>query len=151
MKARKYTIIATILLMLYFLGQLIVAVIERGWPTEPLYYISSVVEISLGLLTYKLLKSVRTKRSAILLLVFIVLCIGIPVVFYNLNIEFLRPMGGAQIWYLFTILAFGLYFYIKRTRSGEELTVAEKRLESLNKILVFILPILIILWFLPKF
>ena len=148
----KYTVISMVLCGLFFLGRLIVAVMERGWPTQPLYYMSSVIEIGLGFLTYKLLRSKTPKRMAVLVVVLMLLCIGIPVVFYNFDIEFLKPIGGAQIWYLFTIIAFGVYGIRRRKVFGTELTrSAEERIESFSKIIVFILPIMIVLWFLDKF
>jgi hypothetical protein len=153
----KYTAILTIIWGLYFLWQFVSAVIERGGlPTRPLYYIASVVEIGLGIMTYrwqyKLQKANITKgRPFFWIFVIMLLCIAVPVVFYNLNIEFLRPMGGTQMWYIFTTMAFLLYIIVKRKRSGVELTIAEKKVESINKINVFISIVVIIILILPKF
>jgi hypothetical protein len=129
------------LILLYLLGQFVWAALERGLPTQPVYYIASVVEIGLGFLTYKLIsflprkftKLKAAKLFSILPLALMTFCLGIPIAMYHSNIEVLKPAGAAWIWYIVSGMTLGLYTTIRKTLSTTEPTPEEQDIEYMSK------------------
>jgi hypothetical protein len=136
MKFAKYTAILLALILLYSLVRLVWAIVERGLPTQPVYYLALVVGIGLGFLNYKLftflplkLANTKLKKAKLVLILPLALmafCIVVPIVLYNSNITILRTMSGAQFWYFISFIGLWLYWMIKRARAGTELTEAEQ-------------------------
>jgi hypothetical protein len=152
MKFAKYTAILLALILLYSLVQLVCAIVERGLPTQPAYYLALVVGIGLGFLNYKLftflplkLANTKLKKAKLVLilpLALMVFCIVVPIVMYNSNINILRTMSGAQFWYFISFIGLWLYWMIKRARAGTELTEAEQTHEYMSKGLVLFIVVM---------
>jgi len=134
----------------FLLCQFISAVVERGMPTQPLYYVFAAIGILLGFLTYRLTRTNIAKQRPVLVLVAVVLCIGVPIACYYSGIDILRQISGSQFWYILSLLGFEGFAYTKKLRSRTEPTQAEENTEYMSKGLVLYILVMAVL-FLPIF
>lgn len=132
----KYSIGLIAILLIFYLWKFISAVIERGLPTHPLYYISAVIGVVIGFLTCRLtLANIAKRRYALIPLVIFI----IAIIFDLIGVEMLRQIGsGLFFWYLISYAGFLGFAYIKKWRSCKQLTEAEETLEYTSKGLFFI-------------
>jgi hypothetical protein len=142
----KYIAILLSLFWLFFLWQFISAVVERGLPTNPVYYIFAVIGVIFGFFASRLdrIKDTR-RRFAIVTVVVTFSLLIVSIVFYNSGVEILRLIGGGLFfWYIFSLMGFGVYYSFRKWRSNKKFTKAEEDTEYLAKGLI-VGPILIVL------
>jgi hypothetical protein len=143
----KYIAILLSLFWLFLLGQLIIAAVERGLPTHPVYYISAIIGVIFGFFTHRLDRMKATRRRfAVIILVAIFSLLIVSIVFYNSGVEILRLIGGGLFsWYMFSLVGFGAYYSFRKWRSHKKLTEADENTEYMSKGLVFLILIIAIL------
>lgn len=138
----KYTAIFTAAMGLLWIWRFISAVMERGLPTHPVYYISAAIGVYIGYLTYRLTKKKITKRRYVLIPVSLT---TIAIAFNVSGVEILRQIGGGLFfWYLLSGLGFYEYLIIRQWSSKKEITESQQMIEDVSKgisllILVFAL------------
>ena len=153
----KYTVIFVILAGLYWIWQFVSAVVERGLPTHPVYYVFAVIGVILGFLTYRLAKSNVTKRRYVIMLVSLIV---LAIVFCYTGVAILQYIGsGLFFWYMLSFLGFYGYFMIRKWSSKKKLTEAEENLEHASKgfsiamifLIIILMPALLIIFLLIFF
>jgi hypothetical protein len=140
----KYTVIFIAAMVLWWIWRFASVVMERGLPTHPVYYISAVIGVVGGFLTYRLMKVNITKRRYLLIPALIIV---ITIVFGYTSVEILQYIGsGLFFWYLLSSLGFYGFFIIRRWGSKKELTQSEQIAESMNKGLALIILVMAIIF-----
>jgi hypothetical protein len=133
----KVTRILIILAEIFWVGLIISGTIQRGLPTNPVFWIAVVIEVALGFLTYNAYKRYLVnksyKRWNLIILVLTVIGIGVPIALFYL-VDFLKPAGGTWIIYLLTVNSFYLYRIIKKEPISRQ-DVPVGRLPTVSKVL----------------
>lgn len=109
-KTQLYLIIFDLLILAF----IIVSFIRDYYPiNRPVFWAAAVIEIGLGFLTYRfwmhsiLGKEYRSYRVRAFL--FIVIGVFFPIFFYAINIDYLRPAGNTDLFFVFTGLTLLIY------------------------------------------
>jgi hypothetical protein len=151
----KYTLIIIVLAALFYLWRFISAVVERGLPDSPIYYVSSVVGVIISYISFKLLSNIQkgsTKHRIFAIAPFFILLI-LSLVFNNSGINILRQIGsGIFFWYLLSMLGFSGYLSIKKWRLKSEHSESDETMEYMSKgfvlsifaLLLALIPIIIL-------
>ena len=149
MKSMKYTLIIWVLMFMVFLWQLVSAVTQRGLPPYPLYYVSSILEIVLGLLTIRF-GSRLAKKSPIVLVLIIALCFGAPIVFHYSRIGILWQTGGSEWWYMLSLAVFNFVRLVRKTPAVRDTPLAKGFVLYLLVMIAIFLPIFILVLLLSR-
>jgi len=135
---------------IYWVGDIISGIIQRGLPTNPIFWIATLIEVTLGFFTYRVYKQYLVdknyKRWNFLILALTVVGVGLPIIFYYI-VDFLKPAGGTWVIYLLTVNSFYLYRVIKKQPisrqdipSGRSLTISK----VLHSVFLATVPIMIL-------
>jgi len=124
----KYIAILLSLFWLFLLWQFISAVVERGLPAHPVYYVSVIVGVIFGFLTNRLDKIIAARRRfAVIVFVAIFLLIFVSFAFRHSGVEILRLIGGGlYFWYFFSLTGFLAYNSYRKWRINKKLSESEE-------------------------
>ncbi len=144
----KYSIILASFLWLFMLWQFISAIVERGLPSNPVYYVFSIFGLIFGFL-YQRYSRYRSKAEIKQWERIAAVCIGLlfflNIVFYFLHIEILQYIiSGFLFWYLVSYVGFWVISTIKQRRSNKELTEKEDNQEYASRGIVLMVVFLVL-------
>lgn len=143
---------------IYWVGVIVSGVIKRGFPTNPIFWAATIIEVALGFLTYRIYKQYLVDKSYkhwhFLILALTVIGIGAPITLFYTT-DFLKPAGGTWVIYLLTANSFYLYRIIKKepisrqdVPSGRFLTISK----VIHSVFLATVPIIIlVVALLPSF
>ncbi len=102
---------------IFLVGLIISSTIQRGIPTNPVFWVATIIEVTLGFLTYSAYKQYLINKSYklwnFLILALTIIGIGTPITLFY-TVDFLKPMGGTWGFYVLTANSFYLYRIIKK-------------------------------------
>lgn len=165
--SRKYTLILLAIGETFLIYRLVSAIIQKGLPTHPLYWLTAAVEIGLAYFTYrayvshvsyyKIYKKVERKKPLALFTIMVV-AIGVPIVAAiiaaTISIESLRPVGGGLHIYFMACGAFYLYQVFRKPKEITEDTEYISKglvfaifMPSMLLIIIFLIVFGLLIWF----
>lgn len=110
--------ILVVLVEAYWIAVVISGIARGGFPTNPVFWTATGIEIGLGFLTYNLYKRYLTdkshKRWNFSILVLTVMAVGVPIALYYSNIDFLKPAGSTWVIYMLACNSFYVYRVIRK-------------------------------------
>ena len=122
----KYGFIFISLVWLFLLWRLISAVVERGLPMHPVYYISAAFGVIIGFIipwTDRMREKIVAthQRFGMVIAITTLLLFFTSFIFTYSGVEILRLIGsGYYFWFLFSMIGFWGYFSFRKWCSSKK-------------------------------